>query len=134
MNNSKAENFYLKWLGRRVDVYSDAIIPGLNLWPKYSQVATKNFWSDWRRTSPVSTVIGFYFCVLIVHLYCSFSRLIRKNSIDRSLEILEASPSYLLRQSFVMVKTLACLAYFSDPFVFSLCFEDSSQENKNDSV
>lgn len=101
--------------------YCQYVIPGLNDWPSYSQADTSRFWDGWQQRTPLATRFAFYFSLLLIHFYCLFFLLFGR-TLESSFINSETSRLYLIRQAFMMVKTMACLAYFSDPEVHAISY------------
>lgn len=99
--------------------YANLMIPGLNEWPRYEQANTQDFWINWKRTSPFTTQFALASCIVLIAMYCNVNSL-RGFKQEQSLSNMAASPFFMVRQSYLMLKTLACLAYFSDPSVYKL--------------
>lgn len=104
-----------------IQAYCQYVIPGLNDWPSYSQADTSRFWDGWKQRTPFATRFAFYFSLYAIHIYCLL-RSITGNSIENSFVESESSRLYLIRQAFMMLKTMACLAYFSDPNIHALSY------------
>ena len=99
--------------------YCQLMIPGLGTWPSYASADTSRFWQGWQSRTPLTTRFAVYFCFMAMHGYCLFFSLLGRSQ-NESLAASETSLLYLMRQAFTMVKTIAFLAYFSDPAVHAL--------------
>src|SRR5690606_736810 len=102
-----------------LDSYSLLVLPGSGEWPSYLEADTRRYWDGWESRTPLSTRYALYFSVLAIHVYCVFFSLWGKSR-QEAFAASEDSSLYLLRQAFTMIKTIACLAYFSDPKVHAL--------------
>ncbi len=111
-----------------LDRQLNAVLPGGNAWPSYSEAATELFWQNWRKKSPVMTRLAFAASVILLEIYQSWQK--TSNSSNNlgdqpvntlvALQMAEESGSFAIRQAFVMIKSIACLAYFSDPQIFEM--------------
>jgi len=95
------------------------MLPGLGDWPAYASADTNQFWLGWQSRTPLTTRFAVYFSFVAVHAYCLFFSLLGRST-NEALAASETSSLYLIRQAFTMVKTIACLAYFSDPAVHAI--------------
>ena len=102
-----------------IDYYCQLMLPGLGHWPSYQDADTNRFWQGWQSRTLASTRFAVYMSVLLVHVYCAVLQRRGFNEAE-AFAASEVSGLYLIRQSFTMIKSIACLAYFSDPEVHAL--------------
>lgn len=109
-------------LKRRLFAQLDLLLPGGEGWPRYSEADTGAYWFGWRERTPLSTRLALALGVLVVGLYGWLHRLLGGPGGDpaRALARAERSRIFAVRQSFVLIKSVGCLGYFSDPEVLAL--------------
>jgi len=109
------------YLKRKLTAQFNLLLPGGHGWPRYSDADTEEYWFGWRKRTPLSTRVALMVSVLVIGLYCWLWRLRRGPGTDpgEGLAQAEVSRVFTVRQSFLMIKSIGCLAYFSDPSVFA---------------
>jgi hypothetical protein len=114
------------------NIYANLLIPGLDDWPSYNNSKVDTFWADWRKKSPLSTRLALAFSIFFIHAYCTLN-LILGTPKEKSLGNMEGANTFIVRQAYLMLKSLACLAYFSDPDVYKLAsaYSESDKASSN---
>jgi hypothetical protein len=109
------------YLERTLLAQLDLLLPGGDGWPRYSEADTREYWFGWRARTPFTTRLGLAASVIVIGLYCWSCKWFDGPGADpgRALALAEASRLFAVRQAFVVVKSVGCLAYFSDPAVFA---------------
>ena len=102
--------------------FLDALLPGNDVWPKYSDADTASYWQGWEQRTHTVTRWGLLGCLWMMRGYCRLHLWLHGSGHDLAEILSEAehSNSYAIRQAVAMLKSIGCLAYFSDPMVFEL--------------
>jgi len=111
-----------RMLRRKLIAQLDLLLPGGEGWPRYSEADTGAYWFGWRERTPLSTRLALALSVWVLGLYGWLHGLRGGPGADpaQAMARAERSRIFTVRQSFVLIKTIGCLGYFSDPRVLAL--------------
>jgi hypothetical protein len=104
----------LDWI---IDRQLKAILPGDSKWPPYARSKSMIFWDNWRNHCPLSTKLALVGGSALIFLYCIMAGMFMKGcgTLEKQLETGLGSNIYIVRQSVILLKLVASMAYFTDP-------------------